>query len=131
MKSSHSIVLNTDFEQALKNVNYWLTNEGFNIIEPIDLNELAGDSVKSAPKCHRILCDYNPDYLKGLQEYDNGQIDEPQFCNVIVRELEESEVEISFIDPEISSNPYQFKRQKKMILKVKKSLLKAISNIKK
>lgn len=130
MKHSYSIVLNSDFEKALQSVTYCLINEGFDIVESCNIDEIAMGSEKSRTKHHRILCKYNPVFQNQSPEIEwSLQNDIPHYTNVIVGELGSSEIEISIINPEISFNPCYFKLHKNIILRIEESLQKVMEDI--
>jgi uncharacterized protein (DUF302 family) len=130
MKHSYSIVLNSDFEQAMKSVIYCLTNEGFDIVESGNIDEIAMGSKKSRVKHQRILCKYNPVFQNQSPEIERSyQNDIPHYSNVIVGELGPGEIEISFINPETSFNPYYFKLHKNIILRIEESLQKVMEDV--
>lgn len=87
-----------EFEAAVTAITECLIEQGFGIITEIDMSATLKKKLDKDIPAYRILGACNPGYA-----YE-AVINEPQVgvmlpCNVIVRQLENNEVEIAAIDP--------------------------------
>lgn len=90
--------VNTDFQQAIKDVTAELQKEGFGIITEVDLKGKFKDKLKVDFRNYTILGACNPALAyKAIQQEPGIGVMLP--CNVLVQEHENGEVEIAAINP--------------------------------
>jgi len=93
-----STVLDLDFDEAILKVTDELSKEGFGILTEIDVSATLKKKLNVEFPRYRILGACNPPYAyKALQA--EPMIGTMLPCNVIVRQLESGQVEVSAVDP--------------------------------
>lgn len=117
-----------NFEAAIIAVTASLKEHGFGIITEIDMSATLKNKIDKVIPPYRILGACNPDYAY------QAVINEPQVgvmlpCNVIVRQLENNEVEIAAIDPLASIIAIENEQLHDFALEVKNLLEKAVNSL--
>jgi uncharacterized protein (DUF302 family) len=93
--------LNITFEEAIKKVREELQREGFGILTEIDVKEILKKKLDVDFQKYHILGACNPPFaFQALQAESKIGLMLP--CNVIVREVQEGEIEVAAIDPKAS-----------------------------
>jgi len=101
MKPYFSKYVSTGFEETIKLVTDILKEYGFGIITEIDVKDTFKKKIDANFRPYRILGACNPTYaLKALSQDDKVGIMLP--CNVVVQELEDGQVEVIIINPEVA-----------------------------
>ncbi len=95
------IRLKTPFDQAVEDVTEALKERGFGVLTTIDVRETLRKKLNVEFPRYVILGACNPQMAyKALQK--EPRIGTMLPCNVIVRELEEGQVEVAAVDPAAS-----------------------------
>lgn len=94
-----SITLDTGFEDAVERVTAELQKQGFGVLADIDVAGALKKKLGLDHRPYRILGACNPGYAEQAisAEPDIGLL---LPCNVLLRETEEGNVVVSFMDPE-------------------------------
>ncbi len=89
------------FEETIAQVKEALTKEGFGVLSEISISEKLKEKLDVDYPKYTILGACNPVFaFKALQEEDKIGTMLP--CNVIVRQVDETTVEVAAIDPVVS-----------------------------
>ena len=93
-----SKTVNSDFETAIENVTAVLKEKGFGILTEIDMKATLKKKLDVDVAPYKILGACNPPFAyKAVQSEPRIGLMLP--CNVIVREIENGNVEVSAVDP--------------------------------
>ncbi len=91
-------VVNTDFDTAIDRVTEELEKEGFGVLSDIDVANKLNTKIGADMRPYRILGACNPPLAhKAIQAVNDIGLLLP--CNVLVRETDDGEVVVSFMDP--------------------------------
>jgi len=94
-----SVIVNSDFESVLDQVTEELKVEGFGVLTEIDVKATLKNKLGVDFRKYRILGACNPTLAhRALSAVPEVGLVLP--CNVTVVELDEENVEVSFLDPE-------------------------------
>ena len=123
-----SKIVNQEFDQAISAVTESLKNQGFGIVTEINLSATLKNKIDKDIPNYRILGACNPGYA-----YE-AVINEPQVgvmlpCNVIVRQLENNQVEIAAIDPIASMMSIENEKLHGFAQEVKEKLTTAVETV--
>ncbi|CAM2925173.1 Uncharacterized conserved protein [Legionella steigerwaltii] len=91
--------VNYSFEQALKHVTNELQKEGFGILTEIDVSATMKRKLNKDIPPYRILGACNPQLAHSALEADSS-IGLLLPCNVVVRQNDDQQVHVEFMDPE-------------------------------
>lgn len=106
MKYYFSKTLDKSFDEAVESVTEELKKEGFGILTDIDVQSTLKKKLDVDFRKYRILGACNPQFAyQALQK--ESRIGTMLPCNVIVRETEEGDVEVSAVDPIASMQAVQ------------------------
>lgn len=106
MKYYFSKTLDKSFDEAIESVTEELKKEGFGILTDIDVQSTLKKKLDVDFRKYRILGACNPQFAyQALQK--ESRIGTMLPCNVIVRETEEGDVEVSAVDPIASMQAVQ------------------------
>lgn len=98
MSYQNSKTVNYSFDETITKITDELKKEGFGILTEIDVKETLKKKLDVDFRRYRILGACNPPYAyKALQMEENIGVLLP--CNVIVQEKENSEVQVSVVNP--------------------------------
>lgn len=93
-----SKTVSDDFDTAISKVTEGLKKEGFGILTEIDVQQTLKKKLDVDFRKYKILGACNPSFAyEALQAEDNIGTMLP--CNVILREREDGEIEVSAVDP--------------------------------
>ena len=98
MKYHISRIVDSSFEEVKNRIIESLKNQGFGIITEIDLQKTFTNKLGKDVAPYHILGACNPQYAFeaiGVEERIGTMLP----CNVILRQLEEGQTEISAVDP--------------------------------
>ncbi len=128
MSYTISNTVNLEFDAAIAAVTESLKTQGFGIITEIDLSNTLKNKIDKDIAPYKILGACNPNYA-----YE-AVTNEPQVgvmlpCNVIVRQLENNQVEIAAIDPIASMMAIENDKLHVFASEVKALLEKAVTSI--
>lgn len=117
-----------EFEEAITVITSSLKDQGFGIITEIDMSATLKKKIDKDIPSYRILGACNPGYAY------KAVINEPQVgvmlpCNVIVRQLENNQVEIAAIDPLASMMAIENEQLHGFAQEIKEKLAAAINNV--
>ena len=128
MKYYFSKTVTLSFEDAIEKVIAELKKEGFGVLTDIDVKQTLKKKLDVDFKKYRILGACNPPFAyTALQVEDKIGTMLP--CNVIVREIDEGQVEVAAIDPVASMQAIANPALKDVAEKVQGKLKKVIENI--
>jgi uncharacterized protein (DUF302 family) len=106
MSYHFSKIVPSDFDTAIGQVTAALKEEGFGILTEIDLKDTMKKKLDAELRPYKILGACNAPFAwKALQSEERIGLMLP--CNVIVRETEAGEVEVSAVDPVASMQAIQ------------------------
>ena len=128
MSYTISNTVNLEFDAAITAITESLKTQGFGIITEIDLSSTLKNKIDKDIAPYKILGACNPNYA-----YE-AVTNEPQVgvmlpCNVIVRQLENNQVEIAAIDPIASMMAIENDKLHGFASEVKALLEKAVTSI--
>jgi len=94
-----STTLNTEFNKAIEQVTAALKTQGFGILSDIDVQATLKARLGADTRPYRILGACNPTFAH------KAMTAEPEIglllpCNVVVRELDNNQISVDFLDPE-------------------------------
>lgn len=127
MKYHISRIVDAPFEEVKKRTIESLKDQGFGIITEIDLQKTFANKLGKDVAPYHILGACNPHYAYeaiGIEERIGTMLP----CNVILRQLDESQTEISAVDPVKSMEAVDNKHLKELAGGVKELLEKAVAN---
>ncbi|MCF8367335.1 MAG: DUF302 domain-containing protein [Bacteroidales bacterium] len=123
-----SKTIESDFENAIKQVTETLKTEGFGVISTIDIQEKLKEKLDVDFKKYIILGACNPGFAyKALQMEDKIGVMLP--CNVIVQEQEPGKIEVSAVDPLESMQAVKNQELGAMAGEVRNMLARAIEKL--
>lgn len=98
--------VSVSFEEAITNVTNLLKEQGFGIITEVDVKATLHSKIDVEFRPYKILGACNPSFAyKALQHEDKAGLMMP--CNVIVQEHADKTVEITLINPDITSAAFK------------------------
>ena len=128
MKYYFSKTVTLPFNDAIEKVIAELKKEGFGVLTDIDVKQTLKKKLDVDFKNYRILGACNPSFAyTALQVEDKIGTMLP--CNVIVREIDEGQVEVAAIDPVASMQAVANPVLKDVAEKVQGKLKRVIENI--
>ena len=128
MSYHFSTTVNTDFDTAIEHVTEELKKEGFGILTQIDVQETLKKKLDVDFKKYKILGACNPHFAhQALLAEDTIGTMLP--CNVIVREKQDGQVEISAVDPVASMMAIKNEKLGVVANEVREKLKKVIDNL--
>ncbi len=120
--------LNMTFEEAIEKVKEELQREGFGILTEIDVKETLKKKLDVDFQKYRILGACNPPFAyQALQAESKIGVMLP--CNVIVREVQEGEIEVAAIDPMASMQAVKNPNLAGIAEKVQEKLQRVIESV--
>jgi uncharacterized protein (DUF302 family) len=123
-----SKTMNDDFDTAIEKVTDELKKEGFGILTQIDVQETLKKKLDVDFKKYKILGACNPHFAhQALLAEDTIGTMLP--CNVIVREVQNGQVEISAVDPVASMIAIKNEKLGGVANEVREKLKKVIDNL--
>ena len=91
--------ISTSFDDAIERITEELRKEGFGIISSIDLKEIFKKKINTVFRNYVILGACNPRYAyEAILAEDKIGVFLP--CNIVIQQHDNSDVEISIINPE-------------------------------
>ena len=128
MSYTISKIVNLEFNTAITAITESLKTQGFGIITEIDLSNTLKNKIDKDIAPYKIIGACNPNYA-----YE-AVTNEPQVgvmlpCNVIVRQLDNNQVEIAAIDPIASMMAIDNDKLHGFASEVKALLEKAVTSI--
>ncbi|MFS8083395.1 MAG: DUF302 domain-containing protein [Ginsengibacter sp.] len=128
MSYHFSTTIKTDFDTAIEKVTNELKKEGFGILTQIDVQETLKKKLDVDFKKYTILGACNPHFAhQALLAEDTIGTMLP--CNVIVREKEDGQVEISAVDPVASMMAIKNDALGTIAMQVREKLNRVIENL--
>ena len=119
---------NITFEDAISKVTELLKGQGFGILTEIDVRETMKKKLDVDFRKYRILGACNPPFaLRALQSEDKIGTMLP--CNVIVQEINDSDIEVAAIDPQASMAAVENPALTDVAVEIKSRLEKVINNL--
>lgn len=119
--------VNIPFEEAIEKVTTGLKEIGFGVVAEIPVSELLKEKIGVEMKPYKILGACNPNLAyRAIQIEERIGLLLP--CNVLVREIDGGEVEISVIDPTSMIMPIKNPRLDDFAYQVNEMLKKFIQN---
>ena len=119
---------NIAFEDAVSKVAEQLKEQGFGILTEIDVRETMKKKLDVDFRNYRILGACNPPFaLRALQSEDKIGTMLP--CNVIIQEINDSDIEVAAIDPQASMVAVENPGLANVAAEIKGRLEKVINNL--
>lgn len=119
---------NIAFEDVIARVTELLKEQGFGILTEIDVRQTMKKKLDVDFRKYRILGACNPPFaLKALQTEDKIGTMLP--CNVIVQEINKSDIEVAAIDPEASMMAVENPALADLAAEIKSRLEKVIDSL--
>ena len=116
------------FEEAEEKIIDELKKEGFGILTTIDVAGTLKKKLDVDFRRYKILGACNPPFAyKALKSEDKIGTMLP--CNVILQELDDSNVEVAAVDPEASMMAVQNEQLADIASQIQKKLKKAVDNL--
>lgn len=128
MSYTISKIVDLEFEAAIAAITDSLKNHGFGIITEIDLSSTLKNKIDKDIAPYKILGACNPNYAYEAVSHE-PQVGVMLPCNVIVRQLENHQVEIAAIDPIASMQAIENSKLHGFASEVKALLEKAVTSI--
>ena len=123
-----SKILHLTFDKAMSNVIEELKKEGFGILTEIDVTETLNRKIKVDFPNYTILGACNPSFAyKALQAEPHIGVMLP--CNVVIRELDDGNIEVSAVDPLASMQAIQNKELQNIAGEIQLKLKKVIDQL--
>ncbi len=123
-----SKTLNISFDEAIARVKDELKKEGFGVITEIDVKDTLKKKLNVDFPKYKILGACNPSFAYEALQVEN-KIGTMLPCNVIVREVSSTQVEVSAVDPVASMKATENLRLLKIAEKVQGKLKQIIDRI--
>jgi len=102
----NTVLKNTSFDDAIKEVTALLKEEGFGVLTEIDVKDTLKKKIDVDFKKYKILGACNPYFAhQALQSEDKIGVLLP--CNVVVEQQEDGTIEVSAVDPVASMSTVQ------------------------
>ncbi len=98
MSYYYSKTVNGDFDTVTEKVNTELQKEGFGVLANIDIQDALKKKLGVDFRKYRILGACNPPYALKALEAEN-KIGTMLPCNVVVQEINESNIEVTAVNP--------------------------------
>ncbi len=128
MEYYFSKTLNVSYDEAVKQVNEGLKNEGFGVITEINMHDTLKNKIGVDFKRYKILGACNPPYAyKALQAEDKIGTMLP--CNVLVIEQGQNEIEVAAVNPIASMKAITNPLLGNIALEVTNKLKRVIENL--
>lgn len=128
MKYYFEKTTNYSFEEAVEKVTEELEKEGFGVLSEINIHEKLKEKLDVDYPKYRILGACNPPYAyKALQE--ENKIGTMLPCNVIVRQISETQTEVAAVDPVASMQAVENKKLAGIAGEIKGKLEKVILSV--
>lgn len=128
MSYYYSKMIKDSFSGVIDRLKKALKEEGFGVLTSIDVKATLKQKLNVEWENYMILGACNPPFAyKALKAEDKVGTMLP--CNVIVREIDEGEVEVSAVDPVASMKAIENKELKIIAGEIKKKLIKAVDNL--
>ena len=117
-----------DFEETIAQVKEALTKEGFGVLSEISISEKLKEKLSVDYPKYTILGACNPVFaFKALQE--ENKIGTMLPCNVIVRQVDEKNVEVAAIDPVVSMVVVENEKVSAVAGEIKAKLIRVIGSL--
>jgi len=121
-------VTDYSFEEAVEKVTEELKKQGFGVLSEINIHEKLKEKLDVDFPKYRILGACNPPYAyKALQE--ENKIGTMLPCNVIVRQVSETQTEVAAVDPVASMQAVENEQLIEVANEIKSKLEKAIHSL--
>ncbi len=124
----NKVLKTKNFDEAIEQTTTELKNEGFGVLNQIDIRATLKAKIDVDFKKYVILGACNPHYAhKALLSEDKIGVLLP--CNVIVEEHENGEIEVSAVDPIASMARVENKALGNIAIEIHEKLKAVISNL--
>jgi len=121
-------VTDYSFEEAVEKITEELKKQGFGVLSEINIHEKLKEKLDVDFPKYRILGACNPPYAyKALQE--ENKIGTMLPCNVIVRQVSETQTEVAAVDPVASMQAVENEQLIEVANEIKSKLEKAIHSL--
>jgi uncharacterized protein (DUF302 family) len=128
MKYYFDKILNTTFDDAVERVTASMKEEGFGVLTEIDVKATLKKKLDVEFGNYKILGACNPPFAyKALLAEDKIGTMLP--CNIIVREMEDGNVEVAAIDPIASMQAIQNPSLGEVALEVQQKLKRVVESL--
>jgi uncharacterized protein (DUF302 family) len=124
----NKILKEKNFDAAIEQVTAELKKEGFGVLTQIDVQETLKNKIDVDFKKYKILGACNPHFAhKALQGEDKIGVFLP--CNVVVEQHENSDIEVSAVDPIASMSAVNNENMEVLATEVQQKLLRVIAGL--
>ena len=124
----NKVMIGYNFNEAVEKVAAELKNEGFGILNEIDIQETLKKKIDVDFKKYKILGACHPHFAyKALKSEDKIGLFLP--CNVVVEEHENGDIEVSIIDPISSMRAVENKDLGELAAQIQQKLMNVINNL--
>ena len=124
----NKVIKGKSFDEAIELIKVELKKEGFGVLTEIDIKETLKNKIDVDFKRYTILGACNPQYAhKALLSEDKIGVFLP--CNVIVEENENSDIEVSAVDPISSMISVKNETLGRLATEIQQKLKRAIENL--
>jgi uncharacterized protein (DUF302 family) len=117
MKYYFTKTVSCSFEQAVSDVTLALKEKGFGIITEIDVTKTFRDKLDADFRPYKILGACNPKFAYKVLNIDD-KVGLLLPCNIIVQQLDDGNVEVTAVDPEVAMQAAQNKEMEKFACEV-------------
>ncbi len=124
----NKVLRNNGFDKAVEKVTVELKKEGFGVITEINVKKTLKNKIDVEFKPYKILGACNPHFAyKALQSEDKIGVFLP--CNIVVEENDNSEIEVSAVDPIASMSSVKNEALGGLANEIRQKLICVIGNL--
>lgn len=128
MKYYISKTIESEFNQAVRQITEKLSSEGFGIISEVNIKQKLKDKLDIEFRNYLILGACNPSKaFQALEQEDKVGTMLP--CNVIIQEIDDKKTEVAAVDPVASMMAIHNTALKDLAIEIREKLTRAIESL--